>query len=398
MGRSFRKKLIVRVAAVIGFSFLWKLTNPEAPNLKMYIFIYRPRANSVFLRQSAMDSLTADQTPSCELHKVFSTSLNAATTWFALNSNLCSSKPSTFCSSSTAKLFPSEYACVRLADLRGEDGFPARSKWFSAKGYAEDVFVATAFGILLGILRLKSLERCSFVRTRYFLSLVCFVNTNAFGLSVAQNISNSLEGSDEAKVKHLEAKEKVLEAEVAALKREISSLQWLLANSPPSTPSPPKCSRSAPKCDQSSPLPPTPKPSKKRTLAQLKLDQDLSPKTKKAKIRESTKNLVAKIRQICESEGETLGGVLGECSLWSGKENFAQDTVKSVFDLMVDNKGVIPAFSNLLSENVWQKRIECMRVPDWVYLLFKLKTRISDLGWQDFLNLTKLGRTGVSSC
>lgn len=183
---------------------------------------------------------------------------------------------------------------------------------------------------------------------------------------------------------------------MAALKREISSLQWLQANTPPSTPSPPKCSQSAPKCDQSPPLPPTPKPSKKRTIAQLKLDQDLSPKTKKAKIRESTKSLVAKIQQICESEGETLGAVLGECSLWSGKENFAQDTVKSIFDLMVDKKGVIPAFSSLLSEEVWQKRIECMRVPDWVYLLFKLKTRISDLGWQDFLNLTKLGRTGVS--
>lgn len=168
------------MAAVIGFSFLWKLITSEVPNLKIYISIYHPRANSVFWCQSVMDSLTADETPSYELHKVFSTSLNAATTWFALNSNVCSTKPSVFCSSSTAKLFPSEYACVRLADLRGEDGFPARSKWFSAKGYAEDVFVATAFGILLCILRLKSLERCPFIRTRYFLSLVCFVNTNAF--------------------------------------------------------------------------------------------------------------------------------------------------------------------------------------------------------------------------
>ena len=316
-----------------------------------------------------MDSLTADEMSSCELHQVFSTSLNAATVWFALNSNLCSTKPSVFCSSSTAKLFPSEYACVRLADLRGEDGFPACSKWFSAKGYSENVFVATAFGILLGVLRLKSLDRSSFIRTRYFLSLVCLVNTNAFGYNDAQKTSklDSRVGSDDSQVKGLTAKEKALEAEVVALKREISSLQWLQANSPPSTPSPPKCSQSAPKCDQSPPLPPTPKPSKKRTIAQLKLDQDLSPKTKKAKIRESTKSLVAKIQQMCESEGETLGAVLGECSLWSGKENFAQDTVKSIFDLMVDKKGVIPAFSSLLSEEVWQKRIECMRVPDWVY-------------------------------
>ena len=384
------------MAAIIGFLFIWKLITSGAPNLKIYIFIYRARANSVFLCQSAMDSLTADEPPSFELYKVFSTSLNTATTWFALSSNLCSTKPSVFCSSSTAKLFPSEYACVRLADLRGEDGFPARSKWFSAKGYSEEVFVATAFGILLGILRLKSLERCPFIRTKYFCSLVCFVNTNAFGFNDINAQDNSPVESGEAEVKRLKVKEKALEAEVVALKSEISSLRCLQANSPPSTPSPPKCYQSATKCDRSSSLPQTPKPSKKRTITELKLDQDLSPKTKKSKIRESTKGLMAKIQQLCEGEGETLGATLGECSLWSGKENFAQDTVKAVFDLMVDKKGVIPAFSSLLSEEVWQKRIECMRVPDWVYLLLKLKTRISDLGWQEFLNLTKLGRTGVS--
>ena len=100
------------MAAIIGFLFIWKLITSGAPNLKIYIFIYRARANSVFLCQSAMDSLTADEPPSFELYKVFSTSLNTATTWFALSLNLCSTKPSVFCSSSTVKLFPSEYACT----------------------------------------------------------------------------------------------------------------------------------------------------------------------------------------------------------------------------------------------------------------------------------------------
>ena len=123
MGRSFSKKVIVKMAAVIELTLLWKLTDSEAPKLKIHIFIYRLRGDSVFLCQSAIDSLTADETPSCELHKVFSTSLNVATTWFALNSNLCSTKPSVFCSSSTAKLFPSEYACT-LGGLE-------RGRWFS---------------------------------------------------------------------------------------------------------------------------------------------------------------------------------------------------------------------------------------------------------------------------
>ncbi|KAK3696833.1 hypothetical protein QZH41_011721 [Actinostola sp. cb2023] len=35
-----------------------------------------------------------------------------------------------------------------------------------------------------------------------------------------------------------------------------------------------------------------------------------------------------------------------------------------------------------------------MRVPDWIYLLIKLKSRISDVSWQNFTSLTKLGRTG----
>jgi len=74
----------------------------------------------------------------------------------------------------------------------------------------------------------------------------------------------------------------------------------------------------------------------------------------------------------------------------------AQETVRAVFDVMVKEKGVQKSFSKLLSEEVWEKRVECMRVPDWIYLLFKLKSRLSDSGWQELTNLTQLGRTGVS--
>jgi len=45
----------------------------------------------------------------------------------------------------------------------------------------------------------------------------------------------------------------------------------------------------------------------KKIVAELKLDQDLSPKTTKARILESAKGLMAKIHQICESEGDSWG-------------------------------------------------------------------------------------------
>ena len=51
------------------------------------------------------------------VHKVFSTCLDPRKTWFSLNIHLCCTKPSTFCSSATAKLFQEEYALVSFEDL-----------------------------------------------------------------------------------------------------------------------------------------------------------------------------------------------------------------------------------------------------------------------------------------
>ena len=62
----------------------------------------------------------------------------------------------------------------------------------------------------------------------------------------------------------------------------------------------------------------------------------------------------------------------------------------------MEETGARTAFSKVVSEESWQKRLEEMRVPDWKYLLFKLKSRVSDCGWQDLTNLAKLGRTGLS--
>lgn len=73
----------------------------------------------------------------------------------------------------------------------------------------------------------------------------------------------------------------------------------------------------------------------------------------------------------------------------------AREAVRPAFDVMVTEKGARVAFSKLLSEETLNARAQSMRVPDWVLVLLKLKSRISDKGWQDFTNLTKLGRRGI---
>ena len=95
-----------------------------------------------------------------------------------------------------------------------------------------------------------------------------------------------------------------------------------------------------------------------------------------------------------------ISRVYSRSGLLVRKENGGREAVTSTLDLMVKQKGAWTAFTKLVSEEAWEKRIKCMRVPDWVYLPYKLKSRTPGSGRQNQTNkfyLTKLGRPGVST-
>jgi len=395
--------------------FIWNFSDWEAPDLKMYMRIcYSSFFHSVHVNMaSSSDGIAKIDESEITVHRVFSTCLNPEKAWFALNSILCCTKPSTFCSSATAKLFHGEYALVSFEDLRGKDGVPASSKWFHSKGLRSDkVHVATTFGLILGILRLKTLEDCPFIKSQYFESVVSLLNAKAFDFD--------LESSREYTPELIRLKSHVLaiENQLSSASQEILSLHEKLKSfknedvedhlpTPPATPNPPKLRALPPKSNmeknvpnQLSPRQETTKRLKgvrKRRISELKIDEDLSPKTKRRKIRERTRSIVKQLDRVCYAKGESLGSILGECCVNGGKDTAkAQEAIRSAFDVMVKEKGPRVAFAKLLSEETLNARAQCMRVPDWVLVLFKLKSRISDKGWQDFTNLTKLGRTGVS--
>ena len=328
------------------------------------------------------------------LHQVFSSQLDPEKNWYALNSNLCSSKPSVFCSTVSAQTFPEEYKQVVLENLRGKDGTAASFRWFCSHRSSEKVYVASAFGLLLGILRLKSWTSCHFMNSDYFKAVVSSINSR--GLHC-----NSLE-DESGKLAQMQSQEGVFidseprKHEGIDIPTPPSTPRLPEGRSPPNRESPPNCE--SPPIVQSPDALAKPAPKKKRSIEQLKVDHDLSPPSKRRKVREAATAIMKSISQVCEESGDTLGAVLGECCLMTGKDGSdAQETVRAVFDVMAKEKGVQKSFRKLLSEEVWDKRVECMRVPDWIYLLFKLKSRLSDSSWQDLTNLTKLGRTGVSS-
>ena len=118
---------------------------------------------------------------------------------------------------------------------------------------------------------------------------------------------------------------------------------------PPATPSPPKLRALPPKSNkekniqnQLSPRQETPKRSgvRKRTISELKVDEDLSPKTKRRKIRERARFVVKQLNRVCHAKGESLGSILGECCVNGGRDTAkAQEAVRSAFDVMVKEKG-----------------------------------------------------------
>lgn len=338
------------------------------------------------MKRSSAGNPTANPT----LHKVFASCLSPKNTWYALNSTLCCTKPCTFCSSATAKLFPAHYQHVNFDDLYGENGSPASFKWFCSHRRSEKVYVATPFGLLLGILRLKNFEECPFIQTEAFKTAVEEFSFNS-SHSTTKNLMEE----------HWKSHSKTMETALSSAAKEIvalrAQLQVQLPNTPPSTPSPPKLPRQSPP-NFDDPSPPKPK-ARKPTILGLKRDQEISASDKKRRIKEIAVAHIKKLNGLCESSGETLGTILGECSILAREEDRhgVHGAIATAFDIMAQEKGAKKAFAKLVSEEVWDKRLQCMRAPDWLYLLFKLKSRMSDSSWQDLTNLTRLGRTGVSN-
>ena len=73
-----------------------------------------------------------------------------------------------------------------------------------------------------------------------------------------------------------------------------------------------------------------------------------------------------------------------------------RDIISQVVDMVMENKGAKKGFSELLSSETNNRIMKSMRVPDWVLLYFKLQTKLPDSAWQTLLNLTQLGKSGVS--
>ena len=179
------------------------------------------------------------------LHRVFSSSLDPGKTWYTLNAALCCCEPSNFSSSSSAKLFADEYQFIDLSNLCGDGGVPTSYSWFSSIRRTVKVHVDTAFGLLLGILRQRTLGDCPFIRSNFFKALMSSVNSFEF------NHKDRSKSADEIRLKsHVVAIEAQLSSvvkEILTLRSQLRSGQSLVQCSPTITPPILPCSSVPPK-------------------------------------------------------------------------------------------------------------------------------------------------------
>ena len=136
-------------------------------------------------------------------------------------------------------------------------------------------------------------------------------------------------------------------------------------------------------------------PNSQLTTSQILNSRELTPPEKKRTINAKGEVIGNAVKDIAHYFGEDAFSMFGNVAL--------QDTMSEVADMIRGANGVM--FQQLGAKNGTTAIMlpECQLklyasfcVPDWVYVLTKVRLCISDVGWQSLLNLTQLGRTGVS--
>ena len=120
-----------------------------------------------------------------------------------------------------------------------------------------------------------------------------------------------------------------------------------------------------------------------------------SARGKKADQKKKAGGILCSMEDACRGHKASVFGHL--CTNHPAKApSEARDIISEIVSAVTEKKRVKRGLEAIVPD-VLQHYLHQFRVPDWVVLYFKLEVRIPDEGWQTMINLTKLGRTGVST-
>jgi len=129
-------------------------------------------------------------------------------------------------------------------------------------------------------------------------------------------------------------------------------------------------------------------------------EEDFEPPEKKPKFNaradDKTQKVYHTFKYIAAKYQTSISSVMGNMVVFS-PDSEAKDDLCEMVDMLVEKKGAKTGLKEILSDDSLKKYLRELRVPDWVLLYFKLSSTIPDEAWQTLLNVTHLGRSGVST-
>ena len=294
---------------------------------------------------------------SLRLNRVFGPSLCRDKIWYAVSTEWCS-RPRHF---SAETPFRDDFAEVSIYDLTDQNGARVDPSWFGSTRKKDMVLVSTLFGIMARTIRAKNPSEEKVMSSVEFKAIKQVINSLP--------ITGEMAGSSQFPA------------------------SYTFPETPPSTPSP----RSSPAAvdGSSSKLASNEAYSPFEEASKLEI-YNTGPRIHMKQARAVATNCLLDLKDQCKPF--ELGKVFGYGILYCLQEH--QDFVKEVFSTAVDTvaekQGIEKALVTMLSDDLNQKYVDSLRVPDWIQLYVKLSTKMPNTSWQTLLNFLNIGRSGVS--
>ena len=267
------------------------------------------------------------------------------------------------------------------------------------------LFVASSFGLCAALLRQRDISQDGFVGSAKFIPVVDAVNGIALDdceplCSLGGKSIHSNHGSN--KLQELQSGIAKLEFELQELEKKSEFVNSFLPFPTPLATSSPSCcpNESSDSSNSSSNSNSTSSSTSRSSVIEETLkSSSIGPTLKKRKVSQECRKVAVELDGVLAKYHETLACVLGNSFLYGSEKDKGNvsETLSEIVNLVMDAKGSKKGLKELLMPETYQRVVESMRVPDWVLLYFKLQARLPDAGWQTLLNLTQLGRSGVSS-
>ena len=264
-------------------------------------------------------------------------------------------------------------------------------------------FVASSFGLCAALLRQRDISQDGFVGSAKFIPVVDAVNGIALDdceplCSLGGKSIHSNHGSD--KLQELQSGIAELEFELQELEKKSEFVNSFLPfPTPLATSSPSHCPNESSDSSSSNSSSNNSSSSRSSVIEETLKSPSIGPTLKKRKVSQECRKVAVELDGVLVKYHETLACVLGNSFLYGSEKDKGNvsETLSEIVNLVMDAKGSKKGLEELLMPETYQRVVESMRVPDWVLLYFKLQARLPDAGWQTLLNLTQLGRSGVSS-